>query len=99
MTGIMINTIARRVMLNPKLTVLEMLQQLQSEQFEIGKHESISLAELQAEGIPVTSMFNTILNLWNRGFDISLENDLPVEDRLFGKTRKDGRGRCVVSAV
>lgn len=99
MTGIMINTVARRVLLNPTVTVLETLQQIQSEQIEISKHESISLAELQAEGVPVSSLFNTILNFRNKGFNKVIEQDGRLaKDSLFAKPRTDGRDRYAILA-
>lgn len=68
MTGVMINTVARRVILNPEATVLETLQEIQSDQLEIGKHENVSLTELQSAGIPVSGMFNTLLNFKNKRY-------------------------------
>lgn len=78
MTGIMINTVPRRVILNPKSTVLDTLLQLQSEQLDISKHESIALAELQSEGISVFNLFNTIFNVRNKifteGYEVEAAN-------------------------
>lgn len=92
MTGILINTVPRRVVLNPEVTILETLQRIQSGQLEISKHETVSLAELQSEGIPVSSMFNTILNFRNRGYAAFARDD-NGEDSLFSKPRTDGGDR------
>lgn len=68
MSGVTINTVPRRVVLNPEVTVLEMLHRIQSDQLEISKHEAVSLADLQSQDIPVFSMFNTLLNFRNTGY-------------------------------
>lgn len=100
MTGIMINTVPRRVILNPEATVLETLQQIQSGQLEISKHEIISLAELQSEGIPVFSMFNTILNFRNSGFtQMANYPEYLAEDQLFWKPREESRDRYASHAM
>jgi hypothetical protein len=65
MTGHLINTVARRVTLNPKLSVLDMLRQIQFEQIEISKHEHIALADLMSQGIPIPSLFRSLLNFTN----------------------------------
>ncbi|KAF8580409.1 hypothetical protein K439DRAFT_1662792 [Ramaria rubella] len=65
MTGITINTVPRRVIRKPEITVLDMLRQIQSDQIEISKHENITLAELQSEGIAPSGLFKSILNFRN----------------------------------
>lgn len=90
MTGVMINTIARRVLLNPTATVLDTLCQVQSEQLEISKHESVALSELQLAGnISAASLFHTILNFRNEGLR---ENMQKHELRhIFAKYRNESR--------
>jgi hypothetical protein len=65
MTGHCINTVARRVILNPKASVLDTLRQIQLEQIEISKHEHIALADLMSQGIPVPSLIRSLLNFTN----------------------------------
>lgn len=91
MTGMMINTVPRRVILNPEITVLETLRRIQSEQLEISKHETISLIELQSAGIPVSNLLNTILNFWGKGPDIVMKD--AAENRMFARSRKQAFGR------
>lgn len=93
MSGIMINIVARRVVLSPKATVIETLQQIQSEQLEINQHENISFSMLQSKGIPVLSLFDTILNFRNQVFNTAVDDS--AEDRLFHKPRKGAFGRYV----
>lgn len=94
MTGVMINTVPRRVVLNPEATLLETLQQIQSDQLEISKHEDISLTELQCAGIPVSNLFNTILNIKNQRFArIMHHNESAATDGVFSDLRKEGHGR------
>jgi hypothetical protein len=62
MAGNTINTVARRVILKPDATILHTLREIQLEQVEISKHEHIALADLMAQGIPVSSLFRSILN-------------------------------------
>lgn len=93
MTGVMINTIARRVLLNPTATVLDTLRQVQSEQLEISKHENIALSELQsAGGISVTSLFHTILNFRNEGLSENIQkHEFIPSERILAKHRNEGR--------
>lgn len=65
MAGICINTVARRVILKPDASVLQLLQDIQSEQIEISKHEHITLADLISQGMPVSSLFRSLLNFIN----------------------------------
>ncbi|KAF8584773.1 acetyl-CoA synthetase-like protein [Ramaria rubella] len=65
MTGITINTVARRVAPNAHATVIETLRHIQSDQIEMSKHEHITLADLHSEGIPVSGLFKTFLNFRN----------------------------------
>ncbi|KAF8587753.1 amino acid adenylation [Ramaria rubella] len=89
MTGITINTVARRVIHNPETTVLDMLRQVQTGQIEISKHETITLADLESEGIPVSGLFKSLLNFRNLpGADL-LEG--ASSDRLFAASRDGGR--------
>lgn len=90
MTGVMINTVPRRVILNPEATILETLQQIQSEQSEISKYENISLAELQSAGIPVSSMFNTLLNFKSERHTNLLHNEGFTRNGVFSKLRRTG---------
>lgn len=94
--SIMINTVPRRVCFVPQATGLEILQQIQSEQLEIGKHELTTLAELQSHGIPVYGMFDSVLNFRNRSLNEMVEHDrlFNEKDRLFAQIRHEGHGRC-----
>ena len=65
MGGICINTVARRVILKTATSVLDTLREIQLEQVEISKHEHISLADLMSQGIPVSSLFRSLLNFIN----------------------------------
>lgn len=99
MTGIMINTVPRRVILNPGATLRQTLERIQSEQLEIIAHETVSLAELQSEGgVPVSTLFNTILNFRNKEHAAigGSDNSLRYES-LFLKARSDSRDRYAFS--
>lgn len=92
MTGIMINTVPRRVQINPEATVIATLREIQSGQIEISKHETISLAEIQSEDIAVSGLFQTILNFRNKGFsDIANGRESPIHAHLFADYRLGGR--------
>lgn len=96
MTGVMINTVPRRVILNPQATILETLQKIQSEQLEISKYETVSLIELQSAGIPVSSLFNTILNFKNKRYNqLMHRNGESASNGIFSIPRKEGRARQV----
>ena len=65
MTGIAINTVARRVTLNPDASILDTLLVIQRDQIEISKHEHINLTELKFQGTPAASLFKSLLNFVN----------------------------------
>ena len=65
MGGICINTVARRVILKASTSVLDTLREIQLEQIEISKHEHVSLADLISQGMPVFSLFRSLLNFIN----------------------------------
>lgn len=93
MTGIMINTVPHRVQLDPQATVIATLQEIQSRQIEISKHENISLAEIQSGDIAVSGLFQTILNFRNKGFsDIINGGKMPVRPHLFTDNRPGAHG-------
>ncbi|KAF8572685.1 CoA-dependent acyltransferase [Ramaria rubella] len=100
MTGITINTVARRVIQDAEATVLDSLRQIQADQIEIGKHETITLAELQAEGIAVSGLFKSILNFRNLPAS-EIEEGVPssAEGRLFEERRNGGRDGYVSSLL
>jgi hypothetical protein len=85
LTGVTINTIARRVTLNSDVTVLETLRQLQLDQIEISRYENITLADLLSAGIPVSSLFKSLLNFRNSPGD----QPHPTESHLFLHPRSD----------
>lgn len=93
MTGVMINTVPRRVILSPEATVLETLQQIQSDQIEIGKHENVSLTELQSAGIPISNMFNTLLNFKNNRYMNPRRHDKGLSTGGIFSTLRTGRAR------
>lgn len=65
MTGITINTVARRVILEPEASIFNTLLAIQRDQIEISRHEHIHLTELRSQGIPAASFFDTVLNFTN----------------------------------
>ncbi|KAF8574904.1 amino acid adenylation [Ramaria rubella] len=92
MTGITINTVARRVTQNPSATVLEFLRHIQSDQIEISKHEHITLADLHSDGISVSELFKTILNFRNIPSNGAVAApSFSTEGNLFGVVRSGGR--------
>lgn len=96
MTGVMINTVPRRVTLNPEDTVLQMLREEQAKQLEISNHESISLAELKSEGILLPEMFHTLLNFKNAVSTTTGGGNSSMKDLLFAQQRKGRLARYVV---
>ncbi|KAF8584766.1 acetyl-CoA synthetase-like protein [Ramaria rubella] len=91
MTGITINTVPRRVTQNPDATVLDMLQEIQSDQIEISKHDHITLADMHAENMPVSGLFRTILNFRNLP-DSQIADKTPLlKHGLFETHRNDSR--------
>lgn len=91
MTGITINTIARRVVLNSEATVLDMLRQIQFDQIEVSKHEHITLADLQSEDIPVSGLFRSLLNFRNLPGDQKSVEGHSTDNRLFHDPRSGSR--------
>ena len=92
-TGVTINTILRRVILNMDSTVLETLRGIQHEQVEISRHEHITLADLLSEGIPVTSLLNSFLNFTsNHGDQTAIRNS--SIDGLFDSPRSGSLLMC-----
>lgn len=84
MAGMCLNTVARRVILDPEASVIETLRTIQAEQLEISKHDHIALSELAAEGVPVSSMFNSLLNF----LSLPPEEDADVEiQKIFSDAR------------
>jgi Condensation domain len=97
MTGICINTVARRVILNSAATVLETLRQIQSDQIDISKHENIALSDLQSEGISVSGLFKTILNFRNLPSNQDVDDlSSSTGDSLFAKNRSNARDGYVL---
>lgn len=83
-----LNTVARRVVLDPEATALATMRDIQAEQNEISKHEHISFSELQSEGVPVSSLFKCLFNFRNMPGDQHDEIERPF-------TAKNGRDRYV----
>jgi hypothetical protein len=85
MVGPCLNTVARRVVLNPEASVLDLLREVQVDQTEIGKHEYISLTEIQAMGIPISTFFRSLLNFRNLPGDQDLvaEQNNPRPDNIM----------------
>jgi hypothetical protein len=83
LTGVTMNTIARRVSLNSDITVLETLRQIQLEQIEISKYENITLADLLSAGIPVSSLFKSLLNFRSVPGDHTHATRGSTENHLF----------------
>src|ERR1700759_3426046 len=97
MIGIMISTVARRIVLDPKSTVIETLRQIQQDQLEISQHENISLYELQCEGLPLSGMINNILNFVNEKSSKTIEHDHD-DPRIFKRLR-ERQGRYAISSI
>jgi non-ribosomal peptide synthetase component F len=74
--GLFINTLPRRVRIEREQMVLEWLQQLQSEQVELGRYEHSSLVQVQAwSDVPRgKSLFECVLNFGNAPVDASLRS-------------------------
>ncbi|KAF8581875.1 hypothetical protein K439DRAFT_1618687 [Ramaria rubella] len=49
------------------MTLLDMLQEIQSEQIALSKHKNIMAVDLDSAGIPVSGLFKSILNIRNAG--------------------------------
>ena len=95
MVGTCINTVARRVILHPTMSILDTLREIQADQVEIAKHEYIGLAEIQHHGVPdIGSLFRTLLNIRNLPGDQELyanEDKLKAEPQLLtGRGGLDG---------
>ena len=66
MVGVCINTVARRVILDPTASVIDTLRAIQADQVEITKYEYIGLAEIQRHGVSdVGNLVRTLLNIRN----------------------------------
>jgi hypothetical protein len=91
MMGITINTVARRVILDENATVIDTMRRIQSEQIEMSKYEHITLADLQSEGIPVSSLFKTLLNFINLPGEEIQPIQRPSVDCLFRDLRPGSR--------
>lgn len=86
--GLFINTLPRRVRIEPEQTVLAWLLQLQSQQVELGQYEHSSLVQVQAwSDVPRgKSLFECVLNFGNAPVDASLRNQrqgLSISDVQF----------------
>jgi hypothetical protein len=92
MVGLCINTVARRVVLDPGALIVDTLRDIQVDQINITKHEYITFHEIQSHGIPVAGLFRSLLNFQNLPGDQRLFSD--DEDRLL-KPRAGGIGRQV----
>ena len=94
MTGVTINTVARRVILNRDSTVLETLRWTQFDQNEISKYDHITLADLLSDGIPVSGLFKTLLNFAQHVREQKATMDNSIDVDLFGNPRSGSRDRC-----
>jgi amino acid adenylation domain-containing protein/non-ribosomal peptide synthase protein (TIGR01720 family) len=86
--GLFINTLPMRVRIEREQTVLEWLQQLQSQQVELGQYEHSSLVQVQAASdVPRgKSLFECVLNFGNAPVDASLRKQrqgLGISDVQF----------------
>lgn len=91
MAGNTINTVPRRVVLNPGASILNTLLVIQREQIEVSKYEHIDLAELQSHGLSAAGLFKTLLNFVNLPGDQKQPSkwfDLSADDVLW--VRRDG---------
>lgn len=88
--GLFINTLPRRVRIERDQTVLEWLQQLQSQQVELAQYEHSSLVQVQAwSEVPRgKSLFECVLNFGNAFVDASLRKqhrELSICDVQFSE--------------
>ncbi|KAF8572695.1 CoA-dependent acyltransferase [Ramaria rubella] len=97
MTGVTLNTVARRVIHHPDTSLLDTLRQIQSDQIVLSKHENITAADLDAAGIPVSGLFKSILNFRNAG-TATLHSASSTESRLLAEYR-DGSGPGYVCSL
>jgi hypothetical protein len=88
-----INTVARRVILDPEATVIETLRRIQFDQSEISKHEHITLADLLSDGIPVSGLFKTLLNFRQHVGEQEAIVDGSSDVDIFGNPRSSSRDR------
>ncbi|KAF8588133.1 hypothetical protein K439DRAFT_706650 [Ramaria rubella] len=65
MIGTCINTVPRRIILDLKASIIDTLRGIQTDQTDINKHEYITLSEIQSQGIPVSGLFRSLLNILN----------------------------------
>lgn len=65
MIGICINTVARRVVFDPESPIIDTLRDIQADQIHINNHEYITLPEIQSQGILISALFRTLLNIRN----------------------------------
>ena len=94
LTGVTINTVARRVILNRDSTVLETLRRTQFDQNEISKYDHITLADLLSDGIPISGLFKTLLNFAQHVREHKVVMDSFTDADLFGNPRSGSRDRC-----
>ena len=93
LTGVTINTVARRVILNLDATVLEALRQTQFDQNEISKYDHITLADLLSDGIPISGLFKTLLNFAQHVREQKGAMDSSADVDLFRSPRSGSRDR------
>jgi hypothetical protein len=77
--------------MNPDATVLETLRRIQFDQMEISKHENIALGDLLSEGIPVSGLFQSLLNFRNHVGDQRPIGDNSTDSSLFDSLRPGSR--------
>ncbi|KAF8588131.1 acetyl-CoA synthetase-like protein, partial [Ramaria rubella] len=65
MIGTCINTVPCRIILDPKASIIDTLRGIQIDQTDINRHEYITLSEIQSQGIPVSGLFRSLLNILN----------------------------------
>ncbi|KAF8572627.1 acetyl-CoA synthetase-like protein, partial [Ramaria rubella] len=82
MIGTCINTVARRIVLDPKASIIDTLRAIQTDQTDINKHEYITLSEIQSQSIPVSGLFRSLLNILNAPKGQQGDHD-PREDLLI----------------
>ena len=99
MIGVTINTVVRRVILKFDATVLETLREVQLDQIEISKHEHITLADLLADGTPVSSLLTSFLNFTGNLGVQTTTSDNSINDRLFDSPRSGFRRMYACSLI
>jgi hypothetical protein len=81
MVGLCINTVARRVVLDPQASIIEALRDIQADQINITKYEYITFHDIESQGVSIAGLFRSLFNFRNVPEELRLHVD--SEDRLL----------------